>query len=139
MFKFLTRLFEGSMNIERAYKTCDSAIGLLQSYNGNPDGFSENKKADMNETVEKAIQEATQLIGVEGERNWTGVFREMHKNLASIYFELGDYDKVHHHCDQLTSYGEVGRYDAEEVLEKLNESPGSTESNTSEDVTATQP
>ena len=59
MFKFLTRLFEGSMDIERAYKTCDSAIGLLQSYNGNPDGFSENKKADMNETVEKAIQEAT--------------------------------------------------------------------------------
>ena len=39
MFKFLTRLFEGSMDIERAYKTCDNAIGLLQSYNGDPDGL----------------------------------------------------------------------------------------------------
>ena len=138
MFKFLTRILEGSMDIERAYKTCDSAIGLLQSYNGNPDGFSENKKTDMNETVEKAIQEATQLIGVEGERNWTGVFREMHKNLASIYFELGDYDMVHHPCNRLTGYGEVGRYDAEEVLEKLNELPESTEPDTSVDVTATE-
>ena len=126
MLKFIARLFQGSMDIERTYGNCDRAISLLQSYNEDPNGFSEKKKTDMNETVELAIREATDLINMEGERNWVGVFREMHLNLASIHLELGNREKVDHHCQQLANYGEPGRLDAEEVLEKLNSTQSST-------------
>ena len=121
MLKFIARLFEGSVDIERTYGHCDQAIGLLQSYNENPDEFSEKKKTNMDETVEVAIREATNLISLEGEKNWIGVFREMHSNLASIHLELGDRDKVDYHCKKLAEYGEPGRLDAEEILEKLDQ------------------
>ena len=48
----------------------------------------------------------------------------MHKNLATIYFELHEYDKVREACEKLRNYGEVGRQDAEEVLQKLKDKEG---------------
>ena len=78
------------------------------------------RKAELDEIVNNAIQGATRLINMKSTRNWPGVFREMHKNLANIYYELHNYDRVHEECEKLKAdYGETGRQDAEEVLEKF--------------------
>ncbi|RKU31079.1 hypothetical protein C6497_02775 [Candidatus Poribacteria bacterium] len=122
---FLSRLFEGALSIEKTYNQCDKAIGALRAYNENQQkenaAISAADKAELDNTVNIAIQNATRIIEKEGERNWPGVFREMHKNLANIYLELDEYDKVREKCEHLQDYGEVGKLDAEEVLKNLNE------------------
>ena len=121
MFKFLAKGFEGSIGIETTYNQCDKAIDQLRAYNADPNEFKGQKKEQLDEIVNTAIASATKLVDMEGERHWPGVFREMHKNLATIYFEQGLVDKVERHCLKLTEYGEVGRIDSEEIREKLSD------------------
>ena len=127
---FLSKIFEGALSIERTYNDCDKALNRLGAYNERIEEMQKNgedvsrfpaeEKAELDKIVNNAIQGATRLINLESTRNWPGVFREMHKNLANIYYELHDYDRVHEECDKLKAdYGETGRQDAEEVLEKL--------------------
>ena len=128
-FGFLSKIFEGSLSIERTYNDCDKAMNKLRAYNEKIEGMQENnedlskfpadEKAALDEVVNHAIEEATRLINMEPTRSWPGVFREMRKNLANIYFELHEYDKVHEECEKLNNYGGVGRQDAAEILEKL--------------------
>ena len=144
---FLSKIFEGALSIERTYNDCDKALNKLGAYNERIEEMQKNgedvsrfpaeEKAELDEIVDNAIQGATRLINLESTRNWPGVFREMHKNLANIYYELHDYDKVHEECDKLKAdYGEVGRQEAEEILEKFEDKEnGNTES--SEEATAT--
>ena len=127
---FLSKIFEGALSIERTYNDCDKALNRLGTYNERIEEMERNgedvsrfpaeEKAELDEIVNNAIQGATRLINLEPTRNWPGVFREMHKNLANIYYELHDYNRVHEECDKLKAdYGETGRQDAEEILEKL--------------------
>ena len=127
---FLSKIFEGALSIERTYNDCDKALNKLGAYNERIEEMEKNgedasrfpaeEKAELDEIVDHAIQGATRLINLEPTRNWPGVFREMHKNLANIYYELHDYDRVHEECDKLKAdYGEVGRQEAEEILDKL--------------------
>ena len=144
---FLSKIFEGALSIERTYNDCDKALNKLGAYNErieemqkngeNASSFPAEEKAELDEIVNTAIQGATRLINLETTRNWPGVFREMHKNLANIYYELHDYDKVHEECDKLKAdYGEVGRQEAEEILEKFEDTEnGNNES--SEEAAAT--
>ena len=144
---FLSKIFEGALSIERTYNDCDKALNKLGAYNERIEEMQKNgedisrfpaeEKAELDEIVDNAIQGATRLINLESTRNWPGVFREMHKNLANIYYELHDYDRVHEECEKLKAdYGEIGRQDAEEVLEKLEDKEnGKTDS--SEEVAAT--
>ena len=122
---FLSKIFEGALSIEKTYNQCDKAISDLKAYNEKRQQedfrFSVEEKAVLDEVVNTAITNATRIVDKEGERNWPGVFREMHKNLASIYLELDEIDKVRATCDHLQNYGEVGRQDADEVLESLKE------------------
>ena len=83
--------------------------------------ISAEEKAELDEIVNTALTNATRIINKEGERNWPGVFREMHKNLASIYLELDEHDKVREACERMQAYGEAGRLEADEVLESLKE------------------
>ena len=48
-------------------------------------------------------------------------FEKCTKNLASLYLELDEHDKVRAACDRLQDYGETGRLDADEVLQSLKE------------------
>lgn len=131
---FLSKIFEGVVGIEKTYNHCDKAIKQLQGYNkkiaemreNNQDAshFPADKKAELDEIVNRALDSARRLLSKESQRNWTGVFREMHKNLATIYFELQEYDKAREECEHLEKYGEVGRIDAEEILQQLNEKTG---------------
>ena len=122
---FLSKFFEGALSIEKTYNQCDRAISQLKAYNQKrqEEGFhiSNEEKAELDEVVNSAITNATRIVDREGERNWPGVFREMHRNLANIYLELDELDKVRAACDKLQNYGEVGRQDADEVLESLKE------------------
>lgn len=129
---FLSKIFEGALSIERTYNDCDKALNRLGAYNERIEEMEKNgedasrfpaeEKAELDEIVKTAIQGATRLINLESTRNWPGVFREMHKNLANIHYELHDYDRVHEECDKLKAdYGEIGRQDAEEILEKLED------------------
>lgn len=124
-FGFLSKIFEGALSIEKTYNQCDKALGALRSYNEKRNqentAFSASEKAELDYTVNTAIQNATRIVEKEGERNWPGVFREMHKNLANIYLELDEYDKVRETCQHLQNYGEVGKQDAEEVILNLNQ------------------
>ena len=122
---FLSKIFEGALSIEKTYNECDAAVSQLKAYNEKRQQedfrFSNEEKAALDEVVNSAITNATRIIDKEEERNWPGVFREMHKNLADIYLELDEHDKVRAACERLQNYGEVGRQDADEVLESLKE------------------
>lgn len=121
--RFLSKIFESALSIEKTYNQCDQALGELKAYNEKRQQadfhISTEEKAALDEVVDTAIRNATRIIDKEGERNWPGVFREMHKNLASLYLELDEHDKVRAACERLQDYGEVGRQDADEVLESL--------------------
>lgn len=122
---FFSRMFEGVLSIEKTYNQCDKALGELRAYNEKRQqenvAFSASEKAELDNVVSIAIENATKIVDKEGERNWPGVFREMHKNLANIYLELEEYDRVREECELLQNYGEVGKLDAEEVIKTLNE------------------
>ena len=122
---FLSKIFEGALSIEKTYNECDRAIGQLKAYNEKreqPDfRMSDEDKANLDEVVNTALENANRIVDKEGERNWPGVFREMHKNLASLYLELDEHDKVRAACERLQDYGEVGKQDAEEVMQSLKE------------------
>ena len=145
-WNFLSKIFDGAVSIEKVYNDCDKAINKLRAYNERVEKMRENhedvsrfpaeEKAALDQIVNRAIEKATQLVNMEPERNWPGVFREMHKNLATIYFELHEYDKVREACEKLRNYGEVGRQDAEEVLQKLKDKEGG-KVDTREEATAT--
>ncbi len=124
-FGFLSKIFEGALSIEKTYNECDKALGQLKAYNEKrkqPDfRISDAEKADLDAVVNTALENATRIVDKEGERNWPGVFREMHKNLASLYLELDEHDKVRAVCERLEDYGEVGKQDAEEVMQSLQE------------------
>ena len=124
-FGFLSKIFEGALSIEKTYNECDKALGQLKAYNEKrqqPDfRISDAEKADLDAVVNTALANATRIVDKEGERNWPGVFREMHKNLASLYLELDEHDKVRAACERLEDYGEVGKQDAEEVMQSLKE------------------
>ncbi len=133
-FGFLSRIFEGALSIEKTYNQCDKALGALRVYNEKRQQenvpYSASEKAELNNVVSIAIENATRLVEKEGQRNWPGVFREMHKNLANIYLELEEYDKVREACERLQNYGEVGKMDAEEVIKNLNEKENGDSSST---------
>jgi len=118
---FITKIFQGTVNIERTYKSCDKALGLLKDYNKNPDAFSGEKKVDMDDVVKEAEDMAKKLLSFEGEKSWPGVFREMHKNLATMYIEMGRYDDAREHCNQMNEYGEVGRTESAEILQQIDD------------------
>lgn len=124
-FGFISKIFEGALSIEKTYNQCDKALGQLKAYNEKrkqPDfRMSDEEQAALDAVVDTALRNANRIVDKEGERNWPGVFREMHKNLASIYMELDEHDKVRAACERLQDYGEVGKLDAEEVLESLKE------------------
>ena len=124
-FGFLSKIFEGALSIEKTYNQCDKALGELKAYNQKRQEadfrMSDEDKAALDEVVNTALENATRIIDKEGERNWPGVFREMHKNLANLYLELDEHDKVRAACEKLENYGEVGRLDAEEVMQSLEE------------------
>ena len=122
---FLSKIFEGALSIEKTYNECDSALSQLKAYNEKRQDadfrISDADKAALDEVVNSAIMNATRIVDKEGQRNWPGVFREMHKNLASLYLELDEHEKVRAACELLQGYGEVGKQDADEVLESLKE------------------
>ena len=128
-FGFISKIFEGALSIETTYNQCDKALGQLKAYNEKrqqPDfRMSDEEQAALDAIVDTALKNANRIVDKEGDRNWPGVFREMHKNLASIYMELDEHDKVRAACERLQGYGEVGKLDAEEVLESLKEKENS--------------
>ena len=128
---FLSKIFEGALSIEKTYNDCDKAINQLREHNEkiqqmeengeDVNSLSEAEKSALDEVVNNAIAKATQLLGKESARNWPGVFREMHKNLGTIYLEQHEYDKAREKCEQLKKYGEVGRLDAEELMQRVQD------------------
>ena len=118
--QFLKKLRD-MVNIEKAYSTCDRAMGMLRDYVKNPDEFVGEKKAELDEAVQEAEEIALKILSFEGHKNWPGIYREMRKNLATMYIDLGRYEEAEEQCEKLKEYGEVGRLDAEEMLQRLSE------------------
>jgi len=123
-WKKIFSVFDGAINIEKTYKTCDKALGALKKYEKNPDAFKDEEKKEIEETVQRAYNGINKLLNKEGQKNWPGVFREMHKNLANIYMYENKYEKTREECEKLRSFGEVGRLEAEEIMKELGKREG---------------
>lgn len=113
------KIFDGAISIEKTYKSCDKALDTLKNYSKNPDAFTGDKKAEFDETVQEAETMARRILDQKGQKSWPGVFREMHKNLAVMYLEMGRYDEARKECQEMTEYGEVGRTDSAEVMQQI--------------------
>ena len=145
-WNFISKIFDGAVGIERTYNDCDKALKELGKFNERIEEMQENsedinsipesEKAALDEVVDYAIERAKKLLSKESERNWPGVFREMHKNLANMYFERGDYEKVPEECEQLSNYGEVGRQEAQEIMQKLQDKQAEKSGNAEEQVSS---
>jgi hypothetical protein len=118
---FITKFFRNILNIERIYKDCDRALGLLQNYNKDPNAFTGERKADMDDMVQEAEAGAKRILSLKGEKSWPGVFREMHQNLANMYMEMGRYDEAREQCNQMSEYGEVGRMESDNILQAISD------------------
>ena len=123
------RKLRNMVNIEKAYSVCDRAIGMVKNYADNPDSFTGEKKEELDEVVQEAEGIALRILGLEGQKSWPGIYREMRKNLATIYIDLARYEEAEEQSEKLKDYGPVGRLDSEEMFEKLQKRrDGSTDS-----------
>lgn len=121
--EFLKKL-RNMINIEKAYNTCDRALGMLKEYRENPEAFTGERKQELDETVQEAEEIALRILALEGKKNWPGIFREMRKTLATMYIDLGRFDEAEEQCERLKDYGEPGRLDSEEMYQKLRSQRG---------------
>jgi tetratricopeptide (TPR) repeat protein len=103
--------------IQRAYTAYDNVAGLLDARDKNPN--FEQKKELENQLKETETLTLELLKNYEGVKSWTGIFREMHINLARIYLRTGRFDEANGECDKVAGYDPV---DAEELREAIQES-----------------
>ncbi len=92
------------LNIERVYKTMDAAVAQLRRES---EQNAENGPGDppaMNELTAEAMEDAERLLAMKGEKNWDGLFREMHEYLAKIHMELQQYDEALEQARYVTEY-----------------------------------
>ncbi len=95
------------MNIERVYKTMDAALAQLRRESEQNAENAENGRGDppaMNELAAEAMEDAERLLAMKGEKNWDGLFREMHEYLAKIYMEFQRYDEAMEQARYVTEY-----------------------------------
>jgi len=102
--------------IQRTYQAYDRAAGLLDARDRNPDF---NRTQELEESVKEAEKLALGLLeSYEGSKNWPGIFREMHMNLARIWVRTGRYEEARKECDKIAEYNPM---DAEELRETVEE------------------
>jgi hypothetical protein len=90
-----------ALNIERAYKHCDDAVGKLRSYHENPSTID---KALLDEIVAEAIADAKLILDLKGQKAWDGAFREMHEYLAKIHMERREFEPAREHANGVREY-----------------------------------
>lgn len=109
----ITHTMDGE--IQRAYEAYDRASEILDARDKNPN-FDRQK--ELEELVREAERLAKELLEkYEGKKNWPGVFREMHMNLARIFLRTGRFDEAYKECEKVAGYNPV---DAEELREAIN-------------------
>lgn len=102
--------------IQRAYQAYDKASEILDARDKSPN-FDREK--ELNELVAEAEKLALELLEkYEGNKNWPGVFREMHINLARIWMRTGRFEDALKECEKVAQYS-AG--DADELREAINE------------------
>lgn len=120
-WKKIFSIFDGAINIEKTYKLSDKAVDLLKKYNKNPDAFKGVKKRELEETVQQGYEAVKKILDKEGQKNWPGVFREMHESLANIYMYKGKYEESKEEIEKLRNFGQVGKLEAERIMKELKE------------------
>jgi len=102
--------------IQRAYSAYDKAWDILSARDKNPN-FDRQK--ELEEQVEEAEKLTLELLhNYERDKGWTGVFREMHMNLARLYMKTGRFEESKKECEKVKEYDPV---DAEELFNALQE------------------
>ena len=102
-----------AVNIERTYKDLDAAVAQLRAYNDDPDSVN---KQELDELVNEAIDDANALLTFKGEKNWDGLFRELHEYLAKIRMELGEYEEAERQARFVLEYD---RHEGEYLLKQI--------------------
>lgn len=121
LIKVLSNLFTNRVSIEKTYNVCDKALAALREYNKNKEAYQGERKLQLEESVAKAERLAKALLGLEAQKSWPGVFRELHGLLARIYVEQEKYDEAIEECHKMAQYGEVGRSESAEITEDIAE------------------
>jgi tetratricopeptide (TPR) repeat protein len=102
--------------IQRAYSAYDKISGLLDERDKNPNF---DKKKELDEELQSFEKQTLDLLNnYEGEKNWPGVFREMHMNLARVYMKMDRFDEAEKECSKVEKYDPI---DAEELRNALQE------------------
>ncbi len=102
--------------IQRAYSAYDRASDLLNARDKNPNFGQQKELDDQVKEVEKLTKEL--LENYENNKSWSGVFREMHMNLARVYMKTGRFDEAEEECIKVEEYDPI---DAEELRNALQE------------------
>ena len=102
-----------TVNIERAYKDLDAALSQLRQYNDDPEAVD---KEEVDEQVRDALRQAHHLLAFEGQKNWPGMFRELHEYLAKIHMELHEYDQAEQHARRVLEYD---RHEGEYLFKQI--------------------
>ncbi|GIX06316.1 MAG: hypothetical protein KatS3mg115_0719 [Candidatus Poribacteria bacterium] len=109
---FIERI-RNTVNIERAYKDLDHALSQLRQYNDDPESVD---KETLDAEVQDALRQAHHLLSFEGQKNWSGLFRELHEYLAKIHMELYEYDEAEKHARAVLEYD---RHEGEYLLKQI--------------------
>ena len=103
--------------IQRAYQAYDRASDILTARDRTPDQF--NRTQELEESVKEAEKLTLELLEKnEGVKNWPGIFREMHMNLARLHLKTERYEEALKECDKVAGYNPI---DAEELREAVEE------------------
>lgn len=102
--------------IQRAYSAYDKASDLLDARDKNQNFNKQNELKEQIKEVETLTLEL--LNNYEGVKSWSGVFREMHMNLARVYMKTGRFEEAEKECAKVETYDPV---DAEELRNALSE------------------
>lgn len=102
--------------IQRAYSAYDRASDLLDARDKSPNFDRQNELNDQVKEVETLTLEL--LNNYEGVKSWSGVFREMHMNLARVYMKTGRFEEAEKECVKVETYDPI---DAEELRNALSE------------------
>jgi hypothetical protein len=114
MKDILSRLASvNALNIERAYKDCDQALGQLRAHAEHPEAVSDE---ELDALVARATEQAERILSFKGHKAWDGAYREMHEYLAKMDMERRRYDSARDHARAVSAYD---RNEGEYLLKQI--------------------
>ena len=103
--------------IQHAYQSYDRASGMLDARDKNP---AFNRTKELEEQLKETETLTIELLeNYEGTKSWSGVFREMHMNLARLWMRTERYEEALKECEKVEEYNSVDGKVLKEALDEI--------------------